>query len=236
MAGELKAGAEALDDVSKAVKALWEIGEVFHKAYRAATKKLRPDYERCAADFRLICSDLQEYTAGFIGFLEKYRSFSFDEPDPAGRFRGLWLSLQSGDLANLAGQLKFRCSEIDTYYNGMCGSWVREKYGSIVDPARQKAAEDALAKLTKIDAALIEAVTVRVLTPLRSFCGRINDALQAGDLDEARRLHRTLRLETRDAVNALTHDRMRLDEARDAFDEVANPPRAGGRGTRRSAK
>jgi hypothetical protein len=226
MSSDAKAKEEdEIGAVTKAARNLREIASIMAEAYSALAAKVRPDYEGAAGQFQIIAQDLGGYARNLGEFLAPYYYFSFAKPEQQlrGDFQRLAERFQSKQPRQWISDIKFKCGEIDSVYDHRCKSWLKNRYGEHVAAAKRDAAQDILKSLTAMDGYLIEALTDRIMEPLKEFIAEADAAFRTkkGGLGKAESAHDRFREKTKDVFGEVETTLSELDEAVRKFKRIA---------------
>lgn len=210
--------------IKEAAEAIKEIAGIMYAMYGAGAKYISPQYKLCAENFLKITADLRGYAGNVLEFLAPFYFFSFFKADNElqTEFTRLSINFRSKQLGDWISRLRFRCSEINTYYDQYCKTWVKNTYGEYVVKQKQKQADELLEQLTRMDAHLIDVLSKDVVKPLSDF---VDDAFEAlvvrNDVGAAKTVHDTFRQKMKPIFNSVEETLQQLEEAAQNFYKLA---------------
>lgn len=180
-----------------------------------------PQYQPAAADLYEICQKILNANENTARWFHRFRYFDFQIPNARPDFLNAmqeYKALRSGPLFK---QLKFSCGDIAQIYYKNISSKLSNWF---VTTHKQEQAKGVFEKLTNADNAMVEFTQEHILKKLDDFLQKIENEVDANNLNEAEKLRLEFKSDTKDVVKYLEDFSDDLSELVLRFASIAKIP------------
>ena len=180
-----------------------------------------PQYQSCAVDFYRICKRILQSNENVSRWFHRFSYFDFQAANARTEFLKALQEYKTMKTGPEFQQLKFSCHDIQGIYQqniqGKIASWFS-------DQSRLEEAEGIFERLTDADASMVTFVADEYVGRLDRYVDKIEQAVDAGDLNDAERQRLDFKRDSKEMVQLLERFGGDLSELVMDFASVAKIP------------